>query len=83
MNRRKFTEMSAAEFAAYKPKSEEDSLAYEKEADFRVLCAENDMDPTDSNVREHEEEIERENNGFWDDMDDDEREGWTDNMNRD
>ena len=44
---------------------------------------ENDEDPENEDSREHYQIVQRENGqGFWDDLDEDEREGWEHNMTR-
>lgn len=83
MKKRRFDKMSPEEFAASRPQSEDEISAYEQEANFRAWCKENEQDPTDDAARESYSIIQREcGNTFWDDLDEDEREGWIHNIRK-
>jgi len=76
-----FQIMSEAEFKSYRPRSEDEQSAYEEEDEYRKWCANDDMDPMDSDSRDLYKEICAEYD--IDDMDDYDRDGWTDNLNKD
>jgi hypothetical protein len=80
--------MSAKEFEAYHPRTEEEfgelqELA-EKRQEFREWCKENEEDPETTESLEVYEEIQREcGQAWWDDLDDTDREGHEHNMLKD
>ena len=79
-----FRKMSPAEFKAFKPRSEEEAWEYEKEDKFRQWCKLYEEDPANEESRENYDISERESgDAAWDDMDEDDKAGWIDNMNKD
>jgi hypothetical protein len=79
----KFGKMSSTELEAYQPRSQDECEALVAEKDFREWCKENDEDPENEDSRENYQIVQRESGqGFWEDLDDDEREGWEHNMTR-
>ena len=82
MNR--FRKMGAAEFAAYRPRNEAEAEAHEKESRYRDWCGERGLEPESDEAREGfaEEEAEQ-GDAAWDAMNDDDRIGYEDNMNKD
>ena len=76
-----FLKMSDAELASYTCQSQEEAEALSKEQDFREWCKENEIDPDEQGSREHYREATGES--FWEDLDDDDRNGWEHNMNKD
>jgi len=80
----RFFKMSQAAFAAYSPKNELEMEEYQEEARFREWCKEHGEDPEAEESREsYEEEETNHGDAAWNDMDDDERQGWEHNMNKD
>lgn len=80
----KFGKMSSTELEAYRPRSQDQCDALAAEKDFREWCKENEEDPENEDSREHYQIVQRESGqGFWDDLDDDERAGWEHNMLKD
>ena len=72
----KFGKMSSTDLESYQPRSQDECEALTAEKDFREWCKENEEDPENEYSREHYQIIQRESgHGFWDDLDDDEREG--------
>lgn len=75
-----FHHLSNEEFNKLTPKGQYEKEIYEAEQAFREWCADDDLDPTHEDVRESFEEeqaeIRAEIDGFWDNLDEDEREGW-------
>jgi len=82
MSSRKFQKMSDAELAAYNWQDEDEAEVITREKDFRQWCRENDIDPDEDGSREHYKEA-TDPSAFWDNLDDDDREGWEHNMNKD
>lgn len=76
----KFQKLSDAELLAYSPSSDAEFEDYQAEAGFREWCKENEEDPSTGEAREAYEE--ESNSDGWDDMDEDEKAGWEDNMNK-
>ena len=76
-----FRKMSDAQLTEYQCKDEDEAEARSKEQSFRDWCKEHGIDSDEDGSREHF----REATGvtFWDDLDEDEREGWNDNINKD
>ena len=80
-----FDKMDEKAFKKFQPNSDLEYELREKESEFRDWCREQgeDLDPTDPDVRARYKEICAElGDAFWDSLDDDDRDGWTDNMNR-
>jgi hypothetical protein len=79
----KFSKMSSSELEAYQSRTQDECEALTAELDFRSWCKENDEHPENEDSREHYQIVQRESGqGFWDDLDEDEREGWEHNMTR-
>lgn len=76
-----FRTMSEEAFQAYRPKSEDEDEDYREEAKYRDWCEEMECDPMDSESRD--EYKQQQEGDSWDDMDENDRDGWTDNMNKD
>jgi len=84
MNEQNFRRMTPDEFKAFSPSSHEEAVAYEKEAEFREWCEEREEDPMIPESREsYDEEQEELGDKFWDNLDENDRAGWEDNMNKD
>lgn len=80
----KFQKMSQEAFETCSPKHEREMDDYREEARFREWCKANSMDPEAEESRECFLEADaNQGNSAWEDMDDDEREGWEHNMNKD
>lgn len=80
-----FLNMSDEELNSYSPKSEDDEYDRDKEAEYRDWCAGEDagLDPMDPDSRHRYEEVcAEEGTAAWDGMDENDRDGWTDNMNK-
>jgi hypothetical protein len=83
MKKPRFQDMSPEEFAAYRPRTEEERVDHEREVEFRAWCKENKEDPSEESVRESYCEIQREcGEQAWDDMDENDREGWEHNIGK-
>jgi len=83
MNNNKYIEMTSDEFTAYNPKEEPEFELYREEAEYRSWCEEMKLDSRDENSREWYQEIkENRGDGFWGSLDENERLGWEDNMNK-
>ena len=81
MKNSKFCKMSPAELEAYRPRDEDDHEALAKEKDFREWCNENEENYEDDDSRKNYHDFQRETGqGFWDDLDEDDREGWEHNI---
>lgn len=52
MNQPNFHQMSPEAFEAYHPGDEDEIYSYEKEADFRQWCREQNEDPIDRGARD-------------------------------
>lgn len=52
----------------------------EQEEEYREYCRQNDLDPEDEDNRAHYKEVKDELDNYWDDMDEDDRDGWNDNI---
>lgn len=79
-----FRNMTPEQFKAYNPRTEEDVMAYAEESKFREWCEENEEDPQDDNARDGYTEMQEETGDkAWDNMDENDRAGWEDNMNKD
>ncbi len=60
-----------------------EALARQRE-EFLEFCKENELDPDDDDSMEmHKEVLAESGDAWWDGLDDDNRDGWTDNMNKD
>ena len=71
-----FHHLSNEEFNKLRPKSEDETDLFIAEQEYRDWCADDDLDPTDESNREMYNEMREEIDGFWDNQDVDEREGW-------
>lgn len=76
-----FRKMSPKLLAAYQPKSQDEFEGLQKEKDYRQWCQENGDDYEDDQMRECYREATGET--FWEDLDEDDRDGWEHNMNKD
>lgn len=84
MQNSKFHKMSPAELEAYQPRDQDDHEAYIHEKDFRQWCVENEENYEDEESRSNYQDVQRETGqGFWDDLDEDDREGWEHNITKD
>ena len=82
MKKPNFKRMSPDEFEAYSP-SENESEDYEEEAAFREWCKEYEEDPEDEGSRDgYNEYLSEYGDGFWEGLDDDERDGWEGNITK-
>lgn len=52
----------------------------ESEKKYFEYCKSNNIDPNDDTNREEYDEILQDNEKFWDTMDEDDRDGWNDNI---
>jgi hypothetical protein len=75
-----FKHMSEAEFRIFHAVTEEDNEAWEAEAEYRMWCDDVDVNPLNPGSRAQYKEQEGKT---WDDMDGNDSDGWTDNMNKD
>lgn len=73
---KKFTSMSNDELERVQPRTENEADALRQEVEFRTWCQEFDEDYGDEEAREHFLAGQVEVETFWDDMDEQEREGW-------
>jgi hypothetical protein len=56
----------------------------EARREFLDYCKENGLDPADEeSMEEYKEVMAETGDAWWDSLDDDDRDGWTDNMNKD
>jgi len=79
-----FSNMSPEAFNAYHPRTEEEAAAHEEESKFRDWCEEHEEDPQDEGARDTYNEIQEETGDkFWDGLDENDRAGLEDNMNKD
>ena len=81
MKNPRFSKMSSAELQAYQPRTQDECEALSKENEFREWCKEHEEEPENEEARECYREATGES--FWDDLDDDDREGWEHNMTKD
>lgn len=59
-------------------------LSEEQRADFLDYCKHNNLDPRDEDsIEEYKEILAETGDDWWDSLDEDDRDGWTDNMNKD
>jgi hypothetical protein len=78
-----FRNMSDEKIKSFGPRSEEEEDARTKEAEYREWCEEVESDPMDPDSRHaYQEVLEETGDGFCEGIDPNDREGWTDNMNR-
>ena len=76
--------MTSEEFKAFRPRSEDEAYDHEKEAEYREWCEEEECDPLDPDSRlYYKEYLEETGDGFLENLDEDDADGWTDNMNKD
>jgi hypothetical protein len=79
-----FRNRSPEEFKAFRPRNEDEAMAYEEESKFRGWCEENEEDPLNPDARDNYNEIQEElGDKGWANMDENDRAGWEDNMNKD
>lgn len=78
-----FRNMSEEKLESFLPGSDEEDYAYRKEVKYRKWCVRMDCDPMEPDSRYAYEEVLEEIEGFWNGLDDNDRAGWTDNMNKD
>jgi hypothetical protein len=81
MKNSKFSKMSSAELETYQSRTQDECEELSKEKEFRDWCKEHEEDFESEEARECYKEATGES--FWDDLDDDEREGWEHNMTKD
>jgi hypothetical protein len=75
--------MSSAELEALRPRSQDEGDALSKELEIVELCKENDEDPDNEDVRAVHREAKEEMETWWDNLIDEDREGWEHNMTKD
>ncbi len=76
--------MSPDEFRAFNPRTEDEALAHEEESKFRDWCEQNEEDPQNDGARDnYNEQQEETGDKFWNNLDENDRAGWEDNMNKD
>lgn len=79
----RFESMLEEELKLYNSRTDEDQVAKEEEIEFRENCRVAGFDPTDPDSRAAYKETCAEcGNAWWDALDPDDHDGWTDNMNR-
>ena len=84
MSKPDFRNMSAEEFKAFRPRTDEEEAARNAEGEFREWCEENGEDPQDESAHDtYKEILEETGDKFWDNLDENDRAGWEDNMNKD
>lgn len=71
--------ISTEELKRVKPKTEEEQELLDEEDEYRSWCFDMDVDPLDPESRAMYKE---QGADTWDDMDENDRDGWTDNMNK-
>lgn len=65
-------------------KGEAQMAKAEARREFLDYCKENGLDPADEeSMEEYKEVMVETGDAWWDNLDDDDRDGWTDNMNKD
>jgi len=72
--------MSTEQLATHQCRNEEEHEALSAEQEYRKQCEEDGEDPENEDVRQRYEEMRDEIESSWDDLDEDERAGWTDNI---
>jgi hypothetical protein len=75
--------MSSAELEAFRPRSQDECEALSKEMEIVDLCKENGENPDDEDVRDPYREATEEMETWWEDLSDEDREGWEHNMTKD
>ena len=80
MKQTKFQRMSPEQLAGYQCRDEDECEALTKEREYREQCLANGEDYENEDVRQNYEEMKDEIESFWDDLDEDDRAGWTDNI---
>ena len=84
MSQPNFRNMSPSEFQAFCPQNQDEAEAHEAESEFREWCVENEQDPQDDGARDNYKEQQAETgDAFWNGLDENDRAGWEDNMNKD
>jgi hypothetical protein len=84
MKKNAFYKMSLAELQAHHPQNEEECETRSAEIKFKKWCKENKEDPEDEDCRERYQLIQIETGqGFWDNLDEADREGWEDKIAKD
>ena len=76
-----FRNMSPEQFKAFQPSSEDEARAHEEESKFRDWCDEHEEDPESEDARDNCNEATGKT--FWDDLDENDRAGWEDDMTKD
>lgn len=81
MKKPNFRDMSDDEFAALRPRTEEEIESHEDESDFRNWCREAEQDPQDEAVRASYDEMQEEvGPKFWQNLSKEDRAGREDNI---
>lgn len=67
------------------PEDHEEKEARQRQReDFLEYCKDNELDPEeDGSMDEYKEVMAETGDAWWDNLDEDDRDGWTDNMNKD
>jgi len=73
--------MTDEELRSYSPKDEREECDYREEREYREWCKSDGLDPLDEFSREMYNEMQAETGQeFWDGLDEDDRDGWNDNI---
>ena len=75
--------MSEAELINFRPKSEDEHQEWSKEVEIVERCKQSGDDPDNADVRQSYREAAEEIETWWDDLSEEDREGWEHNMTKD